>query len=186
MYMFGAVFMHRTGEVAWEKQLLSLSLERAGNLTRRQKKHESIAYICLCWQLHVCNGYRVNYEEYMLQVEEQVLTATIMTWIVGTAPLKYVQALLCRRSSCLICNSWQMRRSKRKLSSPYTDAHFVSRSKYLFSHAQILVHVSASSQNSIAHTLEDKVFTSKICGITKVSYNSCFLSFQNLKYYYAS
>jgi len=34
--------MHRTGEVVWEKKLLSLFLERSGHLTR-QKKYKNIA-----------------------------------------------------------------------------------------------------------------------------------------------
>lgn len=85
-YVFGTVLMHRTGEVVWEKQLLSLALERPGTPTRPDIKGTIIILLKSACDadMHVCG---VNYEEYMLQVEGQALTANIMTCMVGTAPL---------------------------------------------------------------------------------------------------
>lgn len=135
MYISGAVLMHRTGEVAWEKQLLSSPLERPGNLTRHPKEYESIAQVCPCWQLVHVMATGAN----ILQVEGRGLTANSTSCAVVTAPLN-TQSCSCGGIFPVSpANSWQTRCWKRKSRSPYTDAHFVDRSKCSVSHARILV-----------------------------------------------
>lgn len=137
---------------------------------------------CAGHQMHIM---AMDYEEYMTQVE--MLAANIMTCIVETVPLNTFLLLLllllflCGHSSCLIWKQLENEMLKVKIVLPIDRCPFCEQIKIFVFTCTNTCACKCKFKNSIAHILKDS-FTNKICGITEVAYNSCVLSFKNLKH----